>query len=310
MPMYGKPAPTRWMASDLRTHYPNGSKIQYTCESGYHTMFEQITSRQCINRKWIGKVGTCGQYIPNNLLILYINLFVSEINYGKVVKLTHLTSYTSDGKTILEEYYTSAQNNSKNETNSPGMSYYGNAYGNLGRQKCITMNVESKQLWRLQLNDSVLISSFVVYIQPGGMFGGFTTLKDKMIPNRRPIAAKIGRTNCEPTTIHDYPPRTTIIVFRCDMHLRSNNGRVDHTDLYLDPTKFDKKFDQQNISLCSLMIFHSTESCGIPDKPLNSFVKISNQIAYYSCEDGYELIGLSLNVININNFIDYTSNVY
>ncbi|CAG2122967.1 unnamed protein product, partial [Medioppia subpectinata] len=96
--------------------------------------------------------------------------------------------------------------------------------------------------------------------------------------------------------IYDYDKRITHISFICNhdptaAEQGAYSTGADEIVLYLDPKRMANKFDPQNVSLCSLSIFHSSELCGVPERPLNSLVQVVNQVAIYSCVDGYELIG-------------------
>ncbi|CAG2119686.1 unnamed protein product, partial [Medioppia subpectinata] len=99
-----------------------------------------------------------------------------------------------------------------------------------------------------------------------------------------------------PKDIYDYDKRITHISFICNhdptaAEQGAYSTGADEIVLYLDPKRMANKFDPQNVSLCSLSIFHSSELCGVPERPLNSLVQVVNQVAIYSCVDGYELIG-------------------
>ncbi len=65
MPLFAKPTSSEryrlfGAQSDLRSWYKNGSTIYYQCESAYRWITGDVDSRNCVNGKWVGRVGKCG----------------------------------------------------------------------------------------------------------------------------------------------------------------------------------------------------------------------------------------------------------
>ena len=187
------------------------------------------------------------------------------------------------------------ERNDTNSTLNNPYNYYKSAYGSRDGSCGAPFNVTDKQEIILKLNDTQPISSFIIQIKPGGMYGGFINYGTTKNVSMRPLVAKVGATICNAHTIYDNPPHSTHIFFICSDENSNNDYSssvgADEIVVYVYPDQFDKKFDRKNVSLCSLTLFYSSPNCGIPDKPLNSFVKIENRIAYYSCDEGFELIG-------------------
>ena len=190
----------------------------------------------------------------------------------------------------------------RNTTKNDDLYFYydENAFGNWKHLQCAPFNVTEKQTWTLRLNDTRQISSFYLSLKPGGVYGGYTSYsKKKQNYSQSAIRAYVGGIECDIQNLFDYPPHNTHMSFSCNGgnsfgDFSSFTVGVNKIVLSVDPMSFDKKFDPQNLTICSLTLFHTSLNCGQPDRPLNSFVKIENQIAYYSCEDGYELKGQSI----------------
>ena len=174
--------------------------------------------------------------------------------------------------------------------------YYETAFGNPdGSCGGAPFNLTAEQSIVLKLNDTKPISSFYIQIQPGGLYGGYVNQGTKQNYTLKPLIAEVGKTICRTDRIYDYQPHTAYIFFICDDEQSgggySFSSGVDEIVFYVHPNQFAPKFEPKNVSLCSLTLFHTSDNCGIPDKPLNSFVRIENQMAIYSCDEGYELLG-------------------
>ena len=90
MPVFAKPITQHKIKhlnrhADLRSSYPNGTVIGYHCESAYTLVTGDLEERTCVNGKWVGKVGKCGQfsiYIKSDLKTenyFYSNQFGKQI---------------------------------------------------------------------------------------------------------------------------------------------------------------------------------------------------------------------------------------
>ncbi|XP_054167801.1 uncharacterized protein LOC128965173 [Oppia nitens] len=302
LPIYAKPSQSRYRSADLRSSYPNGTKIYYTCESIYHSMHAQKESRVCINRQWIGNVGLC------------------EIEYGGSVQVIGIISTDYTTGELIYEWQRPVRNETTalNETDSSSDTYYNyrTALGGHGSKddECVHFNLTTgRQKWRIRLNESqTVVSMFYLMLKPGGMYGGFSNWDESAAKNysSKPIRAMLGgKTNCPITNIYDWIKDQTYVMFQCgggdhsggasgggghDYSASVYGSGVDEIILDVDPRQMDPKFgdqQKQNLSLCLLGIYHTSDLCGTPDRPLNSVVRVVNQIAVYSCEDGYELVG-------------------
>ena len=201
-----------------------------------------------------------------------------------------------DGRSsqLIREWERPVKNETTGKEKNFAYFYDDNAFGGFTATECVSFNVTGVQKWQLHLNGTLPISSFYLSLKPGGMYGGYTSVGQAKNLTIKPFTVVLGGTECPATKVYDYAQHSTHVIFQCDSlstDYTSYSSGTDQIVILTDPNQFDKKFDPYNVSLCSLTIFHASESCGTPDRPLNSVVRIENQIAYYSCEAGYQLIG-------------------
>jgi hypothetical protein len=212
------------------------------------------------------------------------------MNYGGKLTLKSIVISDYDSSKLIDEWIRPKRNISGNEK------WVGlNSFSGWRFDECAQMNLTRKQKWSFLLNDTQPISGFLLTLRPGGIYGEYMTPKGGANITKKPLIAKVGRTFCEVGYVNDYPKLHTTINYRCDhdstSEYSSHSVGVNEIVFYVDPKQFEPKFDVNNFTICSLTIYHSTDNCGIPDKPLHSIVEFKNQIAKYSCEDGYQLIG-------------------
>ncbi|CAG2122536.1 unnamed protein product, partial [Medioppia subpectinata] len=148
--MFAKPAPSRYRSADIRTHYPNGTHMTYTCESSYHSMYTHTKGKVCLNGHWKGTAGRC------------------EITYGGAVSLMGILATDYGTGEVIREWFR-PQPNATNTTDS-NQYYWGAAYGGWPQtDSCVSFNVTVQQKWQLRFNDTQPITSFWLQLKPGGM---------------------------------------------------------------------------------------------------------------------------------------------
>ena len=129
-------------------------------------------------------------------------------------------------------------------------------------------------------------------LHPGGFFGNKHKIDDPKILETSGVTASIGQHDCVLTSAWDYTHTKvgTYFFFTCDMEERTSNYISYGYDinLQIDPSKFDKSYTSQNISLCSLAVLLSKDDCGSPDIPLHSSVSINYNTKEwtYTCDEG------------------------
>lgn len=240
---------------NLKPFYSNGSRVMQYCESTYKWIYGEHRIRQCIDGQWIGNDTKCYVNWEEKMLLTKIEVTKMIEEDKNISKSTQI--FDIRPREEMGEW-----------------DYLYSYYRDVAQDECQpNIQIDGRQKWILYLNDSQVITYIIMNLSP------ISALR------LNTINAEVGGKMCRIRNFQNYNSMTAL-AFDCS---QSIDTVVNQIVVYFNP----RKSSINNVSLCLLNVLYSSKSCGKPDEPLNSIVKIDSQngFALYSCVPGYELIG-------------------